>query len=188
MTAQISDEFNYQGGSYSIVGINGTNLFAPTRYGLTPVGRCSSCWRGFVCTYYIESQQLLLHKLAICLDGPAPTLLGIQSKSDSSPFPKFDAIYEDLQHQINYAGGLLLGDDFIEELYVHMGFHPAWKFREVHELIFNNGELIQAIDCSEKIAELRRKMIEKPLGPGEKVSGKAIKRWIKQCFSQEYKW
>lgn len=39
------------------------------------------------------------------------------------------------------SGGLLLGEGFIQELYVHMGFHPAWKYLHVIELIFEGGQL-----------------------------------------------
>ena len=31
---------------------------------------------------------------------------------------------------------MLACEGFIDALYVHMGFHPAWKFEHVEELIF----------------------------------------------------
>lgn len=185
MTAQISDSFIFEGRDYAIAGKKGTGLFDPTLYDMTPVGRCSSCWRGFVCTYAIEEQHLILDRLEIHLDKPAPPLFGVQPVPQSSSSPVFDAVYENLQHHVSYTGGLLLARDFIQELYVHMGFHPAWKYREVHELIFKDGRLIEHTDCTERMAELRRKLAQKPLGP-EKNTGPKIRRWIGECFSEDY--
>lgn len=54
---------------------------------------------------------------------------------------------------IPFSSGLLLGDGFIRELYVHMGFHPAWKFERVVELIFEGGQLTRSHDRSEQLAE-----------------------------------
>ncbi len=41
---------------------------------------------------------------------------------------------------ISFTGGLPIAADFIQELYVHLGFHPAWKFREVHGIILDPVE------------------------------------------------
>ena len=188
MTAQFSDPVKYRGQSYSIAGKNGPGLFDPTEHGMKPVGRCSACWRGFVCTYSVEGQRLLLDRLAICLDGPAPILFGVQPKPEEGDLPLFDAVYEELRHPVPYTGGLLLARDFIQELYVHMGFHPAWKYREVHELVFREGELGQQTDRSEEIAEFRREIANRPLEPGHGARGPEIARWVEKCFTQEYRW
>jgi hypothetical protein len=188
MTAQFSDPVKYQGQSYSIAGRNGTGLFDPTQHGLQPVGKCSACWHGFVCTYSIQGQRLLLDHLAICLNEPAPVLFGIQPKSEEGRIRFFDVVYEELRHPVPYTGGLLLARDFIKELYVHMGFHPAWKYHEVHELLFREGELVRQTDRSEQIAELRREIAHRPLQPGQGATRPEIERWIERCFSQEYRW
>ena len=116
---------------------------------------CSACWRGFVCSYLVEGPRLLLDSLEMSLDGPAPKLFGVRPKPLKGDFTIFDAVYEGLGHRVPFSGGLLLADDFIDELYVHMGFHPAWKYREVHELVFLDGDLVLEADRSEQIAEFR---------------------------------
>jgi hypothetical protein len=188
MTAQFPDSVKYRGKSYSLAGRNGSGLFDPTAHGLTPVGKCTACWRGFVCTYAVEGGHLLLDSLSICLNASAPALFGILPKPEEGQFRLFDAIYEGLAQRVPYTGGLLLADDFIEELYVHMGFHPAWKYREVHELIFRDGELIHAADRSALMAELRRKMSNRPREPGVGATRAEIARWVEECFNQEYRW
>jgi hypothetical protein len=91
-----------------------------------------------------------------------------------------------LGHRVPFSGGLLLADDFIDELYVHMGFHPAWKYREVHELVFLDGDLVLEADRSEQIAEFRQEIRDRPLEPGSGSEREDIRRWIERCFSQEY--
>jgi hypothetical protein len=188
MTAQVSDPVKYRGKIYSIAGKNGTGLFDPTEHGMKPVGKCSACWHGFVCTYFVVEKGLLLDQLAICLDEPAPLLFDVKPKPDEGGMRLFDVVYEGLQHPVPYTGGLLLGRDFIKELYVHMGHHPAWKYREVHELVFRAGELVQQTDRSDQIAELRREIAMRPLEPRHGAKRQEIERWIEKCFSQEYRW
>lgn len=188
MTAQSSDQVRYRGKSYSIAGKNGKGLFDPTQHGMKPVGKCSFCRRGIVCTYSVDGQRLLLDQLAIYLNEPAPVLFDVQPKPPKRGVRSVDALYEDLKHPIPYTGGLLLAHDFIRELYVHMGFHPAWKYREVHELIFHEGELVQQTDRSEQIAELRQEIANRPLEPEYEARRSEIERWVEKCFSQEYRW
>lgn len=52
-----------------------------------------------------------------------------------------EVAYEFKDVPIPLSGGLLLGEGFIQELYAHMGFHPAWKCLHVIELIFEGGQL-----------------------------------------------
>ncbi len=62
--------------------------------------------------------------------------------------PLFNNVYDNLNLPLPFSGGFLIARDFIRELYVHMGFHPAWKFREVWELLFDNGILKESQDVS----------------------------------------
>jgi hypothetical protein len=188
MTAQFSDSVVYRGKDYALAGKSGKGLFDPGEHGMKPVGRCSACWRGFLCSYRVDGKRLVLDQLAVCLDGPAPALFGVEPKVGGDGFPLFDVTYEGLNDTAPYTGGLLLGRGFIKGLYVHMGFHPAWKYREVHELLFENGQLIREGDRSKEIAEFRREVANCPVEPGLGAKRSEDERWIQQCFSQEYRW
>jgi hypothetical protein len=193
MTAQVPESIQYHGQAYSIAGKNGTGLFDPTQHGVQPVGRCTACWRGYYCSYSVDEQRLLLVALRLNADQPAPTLFGVHPKPQmrsfrGHEFRVWDAVYEPLRHAVPYTGGLLLARDFIQESYVHMGFHPAWKYREVHELVFRDGELEHAMDRSGQIAELRRERSNRPLEPGSLAAAAEMERWVEMCFNQEYEW
>jgi hypothetical protein len=188
MTAQISDSVAYLGKDHSIAGKNGRGLFDPTEHGMQPVGTCSACWRGFVCSYRVVEEMLLLDRLSVSLDEPAPILFDVKPTNGKGKIRLFGAIYERLQHAVPYSGGLLIARGFIEKLYVHMGFHPAWKYRTVHELIFRDGKLLEAFDRSAEIAEFRSEIASRPVRPKSGAGYAEVEQWIKQCFSQEYKW
>lgn len=84
-----------------------------------------------------------------------------------------------------FTGGLLLAQDFIRELYVHMGFHPPWKYRVVHELSFTDGRLTAERDRSAAMEEIRQRLVARPLGP-DGTDQAELHRWIEQCFDRSY--
>jgi len=143
MTAQISDIVFYNERKCSIAGINGKGLFNPYEYRLRPVGSCSACWRGFMATYAVKNETFFLDRLDINVYQTERKwfwpfrrnirLNGVRPVSGGE-YNLFDQHYPQLDLKIPFTGGILLGIDFIHDLYVHMGFHPAWKYNEAHEL------------------------------------------------------
>jgi len=196
MTAQFSDTVTYRDEQYDLAGVSGEGVFDPFDHGMAPVSWCTACWNGFVCHYEVADDQLRLDGLRVCLTpllGPgergetvaAPPLFGKQAERVGDTF---EYVYRDLAGSVAFTGGLLLCGDFIADLYVHMGFHPAWKYRRVHELIFDAGRLTAAADRSAEMRELRESMADAPLGPPHNAGGETILAWIEKTFSRDYKW
>jgi hypothetical protein len=81
---------------------------------------------------------------------------------------------------------LLLGQGFISELYEHMGFHLAWKFEKVIELVLAAGVLIASHDRSVEMGKIR----DAKAGAGEQTkcftSPVEIAGWIENCFDRRY--
>jgi hypothetical protein len=192
MTAQISDVVMYHGKPHAIAGINGSGLFDPADHGLQPVTISTACWRGYYCTYEVADGSLVLTKLNIGLDeknqasehGGGPLLFGKAPRRDKLR----GYSYRGLQEVVPFSGGLLVADGFIEELYVHMGFHPAWKFRGVHEVLFEKGKVVKETDRSAEIAEFREMISSGQLEPTAADNREEIKNWVEQCFSLKYRW
>lgn len=210
MTAQISDTVLYHKKSCAIAGINGSGLFDPVQYGIKPVMISTACWRGYYCTYEVADTSLFLTQLNIGLSeadqskaeqgdglklfGKIPTryieygqLINLKKNKTVTHWESSDFKIDGLRELIPFTGGLLLGDDFIREMYVHMGFHPAYKFRTVYELVFDNGQLVEEHDRSSQMAQFREMLSLGALKPGVSASRNEIKQWIKQSFSLEYK-
>jgi hypothetical protein len=209
MTAQISDTVRYLGKDCSLAGINGTGLFDPADVGVVAYGWSSACWRGFYCGYEVAEGSLLLSQVHLGLgtddraaveQGGGPKLFGrtprrytIHGHSEElftgevkTSWESSDYRVDGLREFIPFTGGLLVGDDFIRELYVHMGFHPAYKFREVHELIFDAGRLTEEYDRSDAMAEFRAIYASRSPGLKSGATKDEISRWVEQCFSRSY--
>ncbi|BAB77352.1 MAG TPA: hypothetical protein DEF48_09805 [Nostoc sp. UBA8866] len=193
MTEQIYDTVLYQKKSFTLASTNGYRLFNPVKYGINFDIISTACWRGYYCTYEVTDTSLFLTKLNIGLSEAdhlkrllklfgKPTTQYTKSWGWESSDCKIDAI----RKLIPFTGGLLLGNDSICEMYYGMGFPPAYEFRTVYELIFDNGKLIEEHDRSPQMAQLREILPIGTLNSRVSPSRNEIKQWLKQCFNLEY--
>lgn len=190
MTAQLHDSLLYENQEYSIIGVNGQGLFQPMDYGLNPLGLCSACWRGFLCQYFLKDRRLYLNWLRInCGHAPqkAPVVNGVYPEYPPEDYPIFDTYYKNLILEIMFSGGMLLGTGFIHELYVHIDFHPAWKFETVYELIFQKGVVEEIRDVREKVAEIRNWILKKSLDQENINDNETLMNWIQSTFRLDYR-
>jgi hypothetical protein len=150
---------------YAIAGVDGEGLFDPSEAGLSPFPSCTACHRGYVCRYAVRDDQLVLDGLKISLgrsvegafeSSRGPRIHGVEPQTPREEHVLFNNVYEGLALPIPFTGAMLVGDDFIRELYRHMGFPPAWKYRAVLELVFEEGHLLVEKDVSERMAAVRR--------------------------------
>ncbi|MAT97925.1 MAG: hypothetical protein CL608_12335 [Anaerolineaceae bacterium] len=205
MTAQINDIFLYKEKEYAVAGISEGNLFDPAMLNLEPRAASTNCWRGYQAIFAVSESQLLLANLRINLfegfqdyqrkQGPpindcAPA--ASSTKNDEFIERLFNNHYEGINYPLDYSGGLLIADGFLSELYVHMGFHPAWKYTEVIEIIFENGVLEKITDRSQKMQEIRSKFAEfrskeRPSGKFEMPSEGQIREFVERAFDRSYK-
>ena len=81
-----------------------------------------------------------------------------------------------------FTGDMLIGREFINELYVHMGFHPAHKYREVWLLTFDKGRLTDARDVSEHMEELRNAKGRADIYP--EAPEDELRKWVEDTFSR----
>lgn len=195
MTAQMQDTFIYEGEEWELVGINGENFFSPEEHDLKPYGCCTACWGGYLCKFEIVDDKFLLSELdinhAIEKDetiemAEGPLLNGIKPELQDMEHSLFNNRYESLNYNFNFTGGVLIAKGFIDELYVHMGYPPPWKYEKVIEFIIENGSIVETNDVSEKAKELRNKMIKHPLQPNSKASKIEIHNWVEETFRLTY--
>lgn len=111
--------------------------------------------------------------------APPPPLGKVQQPRENEGM--FRYAYEDVDLPLKFTGGILIAKDFISDLYVHMGFHPAWKYKCVHELEFEDGRLTRQTDVSERLAQARQKLREDP-----SIMRGFGQDWIEKCFSRDY--
>lgn len=186
MTAQVSDVFRYRDAYYALAGISEGEVFDISVFGLELNHFCSACWRGYTAEFAVVQGRLVLDELHVRLkrpgEGPAINELKPYLKNGCDH-------YEGLGYQLEYSGGLLLADGFIQSLYVHMGFHPAWKYETVIELIFDAGILKKEIDRSDRMAEIREMAFNSWNESAAMRMPKMneIRRFVERAFDRSYR-
>lgn len=185
MTAQMHDSFLLQDQKFSLVGYASEGLFHPSEYSMQPLPSVTGCWRGYISTYKVLHDKLILDTLQVNLSQEGPAIHNVWPAFPAGGM--FNTAYHELNLSMDYSGGMLVADGFIRELYVHMGFHPAWKYETVFELVFSHGDLLETKDVSQRMAELRKEMTQKPLQPGPGTPRKKLKEWIASTYKRIYR-
>lgn len=198
MTAQINDTFRHGDKNYSVAGISEGELFDPAILDLKPSMASTACWRGYQVLYSVLDRHLVVADLHVnlleeddesYLRKEGPPINGVVPTGPDEEFDFFNNHYEGVNYHLEYTGGLLLADGFIEQLYVHMGFHPAWKYQSVIELIFENGVLVDEFDRSERMAEIREMIVESRAGEEvrEMPTEDEIRVFVERAFDRKYR-
>lgn len=193
MTAQARDEFIVRERRFTIEAFTGKGLFEPAQQGLSPAMLSTSCYRGYWCTYEAIEDSLRLNQLHIGLwpkdmlaaqHGEGPRLFG-QRPVHAGKAHLF--VYRNLSAPVPFTGGILITSDFIQELSLHPGHEPVWKFREVHELLFEKGRQVRARDCSSEMATIRESMENPQTGPTGFWETMKLRRRVAACLTRRYR-
>jgi hypothetical protein len=178
MTAQIQNTLFYNDRKFSIIALQNELDYVPNNYGIEPDTSCSACWRGYYCKFGIINKQLVLMDWNIFYnEGDDAPILGNIKAIESTGLWK----YISLDFPVQYNGGIVIGAGFKDEYYIHMGFQNVYAYEIVLELIFDNGILIDAIDHSVKIEQLRNNLSKSNTTSDEKIFNS-----ISQLFSLRY--
>lgn len=179
MTTQTSDRFIYRGEHHSLEGIQGRKLFDPEDHGFKPVEISTGCRRGFHCTYEVTTTELLLREVylglgerdtAAALAGKGGKLFGqlpkrytecgrrinLSTREVTTSWESSEFRVDQLSEPVSFTGGLLLCDDFMWEMR-EVGDYSSYPYmwRVAHELVFENGRLVEEHDRSSEMTEYR---------------------------------
>jgi len=197
MVAQIPDKLLLNDQELFIVAVNGSGLFDPASYGLTPAPAYKACWRGSLCQYAVCDGRLVLDDLKMSLTLPerlgvgplacaGPAINGVQPSFDAEVWPPLNNCYEWLNLELPFTGGLLAAAGLVGEHYIQLGFQPAWQYRTVMELIFEAGTLRQARDVSDSVVALRAALAQTPLLPSPRFGEDSLRAWVTSLFQLHY--
>ncbi len=189
MTGQITNQFKYEGEVYELVGIDGESLYTAEDFGITTQTASTACWRGYRTFYDCVNGELILDSLHVRTEDKIVINGVVPNESEElaeNSWAFFNTIYENLALKTKFNGSILLGKDFIREMYVHMGFQSAESFRTVIEIEVRDGDIIKVTDISASMEERRKRGLEKPNRPPTHED-KDVGDWIKDRFSQDYK-
>ncbi len=201
MTAQISDIYKHKRNKYNLVALSDPIGFEPKDYGLDPQASSTACRRGYWCEYDIREDGLYLDKLFLFNgEGKYPDFNGISALEPG--YEEYDYVelmsgkkgrskthknmghwtYDNVNLLIPYNGKILLGDKFLRDYYIHMGYQQAFAYEILIEFVFENGKLIETIDHSEMVKKMRESM-----DLDELIDRKNVTKFINDSFSLDYK-
>lgn len=178
MNVHFSDTVHFLGREFAVAGCDGLGLFEPCMHGLRPVMTSSRCCRGYRCRYAVAAERLILDEVAIGLDGRdaedarhglGPSLLGRVPCPDDSCEDEDDHDgafyrYERLAQPVVFSGRLLVGSGLTPG---GSGLPAACRFRNLLELIFESGRLVQVVDHSARIARVHARHIRVAAAPDD---------------------
>jgi hypothetical protein len=151
MTAQISDRFIFKGEEYSLIGMTGGYLASPKQFGMEPEMIHTACYRGFYATYELTEKSLYLRELTLReKNGSYLPIEGIEPTKE-----EYQATYHSLSFVVPFTGKIRLGKDFIEELYIHMGYQKPTAFKTVLDLTLQDGQVVEIRDRSQEMEKKR---------------------------------
>jgi hypothetical protein len=157
-------QFLHHNYSFDVLRFSEEPAFNPFTLGLKPQGWSTNCARGYIPTYSILKDNLILASLDINLSKgdsyerlEGPEINGIKpSPPDKSH--GFNNVYRDMNYPLNYSGGVVIGHSFIGSH--SMDVRSPWKYKHLIELIFEDGELIQEIDLSLEVGKMRAQKLD----------------------------
>lgn len=201
MTAQIPERLVYGETQFDIIGVHGDKLFSPEDFGVHTSMMHTACYRGYHSIFRVtqaERDLRLDHITANCDMGNPIAINGVMpiipARPDDLPDNYYfnpTPVYENVNLKIPFTGGLLLGADFLQSHYVHMGFQKPFAFKIVTEMLFEDGNLTDVFDHSEKAVEAREQLEqslkdEHAANPGGPDISK-IEEFVQHAFSLDYR-
>ncbi|MHA1680452.1 MAG: hypothetical protein ACTSUE_05550 [Promethearchaeota archaeon] len=182
MTGQISDKVKFKNEEYELIGINGTGLFEPEQFGINPFGSCTACWRGYIMIYECKENEFLLKHMRVSTKEKPQSIKGVKAKP-SKDFLMYT--YNNLNLKTEFTGTILIGKDFIRQMYVHMGFQRPICFKKVLEFTIENGNITAMKNLSSEIKQQREQNSNEGAEPSSHDE-EDVNEWIKGTFSRDY--
>lgn len=163
MTSQVSNTIGFQSNLYVVVDASNGYLFEPEALGFRPISLSTACYRGFICEYTIENDQLFLQNLEIstgvvdkksrrpALD-PLPELGHVKPNLDYSEVQDCAGRYENLRMPLAYSGSFLASRNKDNQYDYRMrGCARAWDYDTTILINTDSGKVASICDVSDKI-------------------------------------
>ncbi len=173
MTAQIKDKISISGQTYTIDRCSDrSQLFDPRAQGisLSEHSFSTACNQGFYCEYIVSDNRLLLRELNFYPSyaeylkfkyGRSEALFYGKSPK-SSPSSRLSGMwqYQDLYYPIDYNGGLVICTGYTRRDIILSNTNPPFfLYENVYEAIFDAGILIDIVDYSLQVKQVRERVI-----------------------------
>lgn len=175
-TGQIPDVVHYGDKTFILIGLVG-ELPEPSLFGIEPAPSSTANWRGYFSEYSIVEGRLVLTRMTVnSKSAEYPAINGVEANLEIGKdcfehkgeeiCSSDGGVYLDIGLDLSFTGKIRIATNFVEELYVHMGFQKPSAFGTVVDLSFEDGLLVGIVDRSEDAAEIRGRFHEEYYGQG----------------------
>ena len=159
MSQQQEDPFIWKGEEWVFMGADDVyKLFDPEEYGLHPEELDTGCYKGFVISFKMEGDRLLLHNLVVNTeDDIYPDINGVSAvlvpeytrKGGVKRYNRFGGYheYKDIDLELNYTGTMIVGKDF-KKSYSGCAFTLPFAYKTSYDLKFRDGRLVEEKNTS----------------------------------------
>lgn len=159
MTVQIQHTMLPEGDKgFSIKKYTGDAPFDISQYYDNPFMSLSVCWRGFVATFAVKNNRLLLKDLRVFKETETPRVINGAKPKFVDFFDSKILSYKNIDLELDYTGKMLItkGDS-------QLGLHPKFNIashKNITELVFSSGVLQEQEDLSELIEQFRETLYD----------------------------
>ena len=159
---------------YAMLERSGDGLFDPRAHGATLLLQISrACPHGYVCSYSVDADRLLLTALSLSLDPPDQSLPIVGPPDVVNPRARFTHAWHRLRVEVPFSGAMLLGRDY---LHGHRPNLTAPRYGEVRELVFEVGRVVVDDDMSDHFARYRA--LEEAVRRGQPDAAARVRAYI----------
>jgi len=186
VTAQVPDKVIYKEEKFDLVGVSGNELLNPEIFGIKLMSAGTACYNGYILTFKCDNDEFILDELLIRTREEPVNINGVKAEKYEGPLKfMFSHEYKNLQLKTNFTGEIYIARDFIEEMYVHMGYQSPTAFRKVFGFIIKDDKIIEVKDLSKIMEEKRIEDPHKDSYPTNPEDGENIQEWVTRKFSRE---
>lgn len=167
----IKQQMNYLGTVYQLLAIEQEYMIHPIALGLAPVNS-EDLKHPFSCCFYIDDYRLMLDNITLYSDD------SMSVSTETHNYPEFN---------MSYNGAVLIGETMIND-FKWDGFETAFfSYKNVYELVFDNGILITSIDQSRAMQRIRKNIELGYRSITNKQDVRVIKRFLNASLIGDYK-
>jgi hypothetical protein len=173
----LEQQILYYDKNYTILSAEHEFIIHPSALGILPLS-AEALSRSFSCSYRLDNYYLYLTELTLT-DG--------RNENSSAVFAASESPVEFTDKKLLYSGAVLIGCTPVKD-YDAKGYGSMFfAYKNVYELIFENGYLKTSIDHGKAMLRIRRNIELGLRCLTDKRDTKCINRFMKTTFFGNYK-
>ncbi|MEJ6467231.1 hypothetical protein [Fusobacterium ulcerans] len=189
---QLSDVIIINGKRHLLIAQTVPFNFNPELYGVIPDPFHINCLNGYWTEYEVIEERLNVKRLYI--NSTRYKLInGVKAKKTkgNDMISLGHHLYKNLNILENYTGSLMLGSGTLLKYISNLGYADAYAYKEVIEVDFIDGKIVNITDYSKEVEEVRKTIVERkneftPLSFTKDKLDPEAEKILEQTFSLRY--